>query len=267
MKQCISVDIEGKVAVVTGAGRGIGRAIVLALAEQGARVVLAARTAEQIKSVAEQIRAGGGQATAIRTDITDESSVRDLFEQVQHSGRLDIVINCAGIGRFGPLKDFASDDFEEVLAVNLRGTFLCCREAVRIMAEQKSGFIINVSSVVGFKGYPNQAAYTASKHGVVGLTKSLAVEVQADNIRVSLIHPGGVDTEMATQARTDLDRSILMQPEDIAQTVLFLLSLSDRAHIDQIYIRRRTSSPFQASCTMRRGSRTCQEVECVGMVT
>ena len=244
MKQCISADLRGKVAVVTGAGRGIGRAIVQALAGQEAQVVLAARTAEQIESVAEQIRADGGQATAIRTDITDESSVRDLFGQVQQSGRLDILINCAGIGRFGPLKDFSSDDFDQVLAVNLRGTFLCCREAVKIMAEQKSGFIINISSVVGFKGYPKQAAYTASKHGMVGLTKSLAVEVQEHNLRVSLVHPGGVDTEMATQARADLDRSILMQPEDIAQTVLFLLSLSDRAHIDEIYIRRRSSSPF-----------------------
>ena len=244
MKQCVSTDIEGKVAVVTGAGRGIGRAIVLALAGQGARVVLAARTVEQIESLAEQIRADGGQATAIRTDITDESSVQNLFGQVQRSGRLDILINCAGIGRFGPLKDFATDDFEQILAVNLRGTFLCCREAVKIMAGQKGGFIINISSVVGFKGYPNQAAYTASKHGVVGLTKSLAVEVQKDNVRVSLVHPGGVDTEMATQSRADLDRSVLMQPEDIAGTVLFLMSLSDRAHIDEIYIRRRTSRPF-----------------------
>ena len=112
------------------------------------------------------------------------------------------------------------------------------------MAAKNAGFIINVSSVVGIKGYPEQAAYTASKHGVVGLTKSLAVEAQPHNVRVSLILPGGVDTEMASQSRPDLDRSILMQPEDISQAVIYLLSLSDRAHIDQIYIRRRNSSPF-----------------------
>ena len=234
----------GKLAVVTGAGRGIGRAIAQALADCGAHVVLAARTLEEIKSAANKIASGGGKATAIRTDVADETSVEQLFAEVRKIGQLDVLINCAGIGRFGALKDFSSKDFDDVMAVNLRGTFLCCKEATRIMAEQKNGFIINISSVVGFKGYPNQAAYTASKHGVVGLTKSLAVEAQEYNVRVSVILPGGVDTELAGQARPDLDRSIMMQPGDIAQTVLFLLSLSDRAHVDEIYIRRRTSSPF-----------------------
>ena len=244
MKNCTTVDLTEKVALITGAGRGIGRAIALALAQQGAHVVLAARTAQQLESLAAQIKAGGKNATAICADVTDESSVSNLFAKVRQLGHLDIMINCAGIGRFGLLKDFSTDDFDEIIAVNLRGTFLCCKEATRIMAEQKDGFIINISSVVGFKGYPNQAAYAASKHGMVGLTKSLAVEAQDSNIRVSLILPGGVDTEMVAQSRPDLDRSILMQPEDIAQAVLFLLSLSDRAHVDEIYIRRRNSSPF-----------------------
>ena len=112
------------------------------------------------------------------------------------------------------------------------------------MIPKKSGTIINISSVVGFKGYPNQAAYTASKHALLGLTKSLAVEAQEHGIRVSAILPGGVDTEMVAKARPDLDPKILLEPEDIAHTVLFLLSLSDRAAIDQIYIRRRSSKPF-----------------------
>ena len=244
MKNCTTADLAGKVALITGAGRGIGRAIALALAQQGAHVVLAARTTQQLEALAEQIKARGENATAIRTDVTDESSVRSLFEKVRQLGRLDIMINCAGIGRFGPVKDFSTDDFDQIIAVNLRGTFLCCKQAMRIMAKQKNGFIINISSVVGFKGYPNQAAYSASKHGMGGLTKSLAVEAQEYNVRVSLVLPGGVDTELVSQARPDLDRSILMQPEDIAQTVLFLLSLSDRAHVDEIYIRRRTSRPF-----------------------
>jgi 3-oxoacyl-[acyl-carrier protein] reductase len=112
------------------------------------------------------------------------------------------------------------------------------------MVPQRSGYIINISSVVGFKGYENQSAYTATKHAVVGMTKTLTLEAQKYNIRASVIHPGGVDTDLAGEARPDLDRSILMQPEDIAQTVLFLLSLSDRAAVDEIYIRRRGSSPF-----------------------
>ena len=112
------------------------------------------------------------------------------------------------------------------------------------MRPRRCGFIINVSGVVGFKGYPHQAAYTAAKHGIMGLTKSLAVEAQEHGIRVSAVLPGGVDTELVAQARPDLDRAVLMQPDDIAHTIMYLLSLSDRAHVDQIYIRRRNSAPF-----------------------
>jgi len=115
---------------------------------------------------------------------------------------------------------------------------------MRLMIPRRSGYIINISSVVGFKGYPNQGAYTASKHGVMGLTRTLAVEAADHDIRVSAILPGGVDTDMVANARPDLDRSILIRPEDIATTVGYLLSLSDRAHVDEIYVRRRTAKPF-----------------------
>ncbi len=237
--------MKGQVGIVTGAGRGIGRAIALALAGRGAHVIPAARTVEQIDSLAEQITAEGGLATPVPTDITDEPSVLGLFEEVRRDlGKLDVLVNNAGLGIYGEVMDFDVEDFDRVMAVNLRGTFLCSREAMRMMTLRKSGYIINISSVVGLKGYPNQAAYTASKHGVVGLTKSLAVEAQEHGVRVSAILPGGVDTDLVGRARPDLDRSVLMQPEDIAQAVLFLLSLSDRCAIDQIYIRRRTSSPF-----------------------
>jgi 3-oxoacyl-[acyl-carrier protein] reductase len=112
------------------------------------------------------------------------------------------------------------------------------------MSPRRQGYIINISSVVGFKGYPNQAAYTATKHGVMGITKSLAVEAQPHGIRVSAVLPGGVDTALAAAGRPDLDRSVLLQPRDIAQAVLYLLSLSERAAVDEIYIRRRSSAPF-----------------------
>jgi len=241
----VQPDLTGQVAVVTGAGRGIGRAIGRALADAGARVVAAARTRGQIGALAREIAAEGGQADAVPTDLADEASIRSLFATVrERCGRLDILVNNAGIGRYGPVQDFATEDLDAVVGVNLRGTFLCCREAMRMMVPAGRGYIINISSVVGFKGYPNQAAYTATKHAVMGLTKSLAVEAQARGIRVSAVLPGGVDTDLVRQARPDLDPSILLQPEDIAQTVLFLLSLSDRAAIDQIYVRRRTSTPF-----------------------
>ena len=233
------------VILVTGGGRGIGRAICVAAGDAGATVIPAARTASQVEAAADEIRGRGGKAAAYTVDLEREESIVGLFERIRSEfGRLDVLVNNAGIGLFGQVAEFAAADFDRVMAVNLRGTFLCCREAMKLMTPRRAGYIINISSVVGIKGYANQAAYTASKHGVMGLTKSLAAEAQPHEIRVSAVLPGGVDTEMAQASRPDLDRSVLLQPEDIAQTVLFLLSLPDRAAIDEIYIRRRASRPF-----------------------
>jgi 3-oxoacyl-[acyl-carrier protein] reductase len=241
----LTVDLAGQTALVTGAGRGIGRAVAMALAASGARVFLAARTASELDAVATEIRGKGGLADPAPADLANEQDVRSLFELIKgETGQLDILINNAGVGIFGPLVDFASADFDTVMRVNTKAAFLCCQLALRLMMPRNSGTIINISSVVGFKGYPNQTAYTASKHALLGLTKSLAVEVQEHGIRVSAILPGGVDTRMIADARPDLDPKILLQPEDIAHTVLYLLSLSDRAAVDQIYIRRRGSKPF-----------------------
>jgi 3-oxoacyl-[acyl-carrier protein] reductase len=241
----MTLNLEGKVALVTGAGRGIGRAISLTLGWAGAHVVAVARTVEQIEAVAREIADAGGKAVGIRADIAEERDVRSLFDQVRERlGRLDVLVNNAGVGLFGPVAEFPAADFDQVVAVNLRGTFLCCQQAMQVMIPQGSGYIINISSVVGFRGYPNQSAYTAAKHGVMGLTKSLAVEAQEHGIRVSAVLPGGVATDLIRAARPDLDPSVLMQPEDIAQTVTYLLSLSDQAAVDQIYIRRRSSQPF-----------------------
>jgi 3-oxoacyl-[acyl-carrier protein] reductase len=238
-------DLNHQVALVTGAGRGIGRAISLALGAAGARVVAAARTLEEIEGVTEAITAAGGQATTQPVNLNSEDDIVSLFSYIRdHWGRLDILINNAGVGRFGSIVDFPIADFDRLVNINLRGTFLCCQQALQLMIPQHNGYIINISSVVGFKGYVNQAAYTATKHAVMGLTKTLAREAQEYGIRVSVISPGGVDTSLASAARPDLDRANLLQPDDIAQTVLFLLSLPERAAIDEIYIRRRTSQPF-----------------------
>jgi 3-oxoacyl-[acyl-carrier protein] reductase len=240
-----SGSLLGQVAVVTGAGRGIGRSVSLSLAAAGAHLVLAARTRNQIEAVAREIGERGGEALAVAADVSQEKEVLRLFETVKERfGRLEILVNNAGTGIFGPLEGFSAEDFDRVLSTNLRGTFLCAREALKLMKARRRGTIINIASVVGFKGYPRQAAYTASKHGVMGLTKSLAAEAHEAGIRVSAVLPGGVDTDLAGQARPDLDRSQLLQPEDIARTVMFLLTLPDRAAIDEIYIRRRSSQPF-----------------------
>jgi 3-oxoacyl-[acyl-carrier protein] reductase len=239
------MDLKSQVALVTGAGRGIGRAISLALSAAGAHVVAASRNHEHLKQLVHDIEAVGGSATAIPTNLAEEADILSLFRQVDKDfGRLDILINNAGIGRFGPVVDFATADFDQVMQVNLRGTFICSREALKLMIPRQAGYVINIASVVGFKGYPNQAAYTASKHGIMGLTKSLAAESQQHGIRVSAILPGGVDTEMVAEARPDLDRSVLIRPEDIASTVIYMLSLSEQAAVDQVYIRRRSSAPF-----------------------
>lgn len=241
----MNIDLNGQVAIVTGAGRGIGAAIAETLASAGAHVVLTARSQDQLDSVVNEITSAGGSAEAIICDLANESDILTLFNDVKEKqGRLDVLVNNAGVGIYNPVVNFSTEDLDTVINVNLRGTFLCCREAMKIMIPAQSGYIINISSVVGFKGYPNQAAYTASKHGMMGLTKSLANEAQENNIRVSAILPGGTDTDLVKEARPDLDRDILMQPEDIAQAVEYLLSLSDRAAVDEIYIRRKTSQPF-----------------------
>ena len=241
----MGAKLDGKVAVVTGAGRGIGRVIARTLADSGAHLVAAARTTEEIDSLADEIAGAGGKAIAVRTDVTDETSVKDLFCAIDDKyGRVDVLINNAGMGVFSHIVDCSSEDFDRVLAVNAGGTFLCSREALKRMIPQKSGYIINISSVLGVRAYVNQGAYTAAKHGVMGLTKTLALEGQPHGIRVSAILPGGVNTELIGKSRPDLDPSELLEPEDIADAVMYLLGLSDKAAIDQIYIRRRNSSPF-----------------------
>jgi len=238
-------DLQNQVALLTGAGRGIGRCISMRLAEAGASVVLIARTMEQLKDVEQEIISKGGKAISLRCDVSKEEDVISVFKAIKEKwGKLDILINNAAVGSFGKLWDFPVKEFDRIMSINLRGVFLCSQQAMRIMIPARKGYIINISSVVGIKGYPNQSAYTASKHGVMGLTKSLAVEAQEYNIRVSAILPGVVETEMAVAARPDLDPSVLLHPEDIAGAVMYLLSLSDRAAVDQINIRRKASSPF-----------------------
>ena len=239
------IDLKNRVALVTGASRGIGRGISLMLADSGVHVILTARSMDKLQKVKEEITSRGGNATVIPADIAKEQDIKTLFKIIKDKfGRLDIVINNAGIGIWGNLVDFSIEDFDKIMNINVRGTYLCCQQAMKMMIPQKNGYIINISSVVGFKGYPNQSAYTASKHAIMGLTKSLAVEAQEHNIRISAILPGGVETDLSVKARPDLDRSLLILPEDIAKTVLYLLSLSDRAMVDQIFVRRMSSSPF-----------------------
>jgi 3-oxoacyl-[acyl-carrier protein] reductase len=240
-----SRSLQEKVALVTGAGRGIGRSIALRLAANGANVSLAARTASQLRAVQEEIEAGGAEAVSFPTDVSSEPDViRLVRDTIDRFGRLDVLVNNAGIGVFRLLAETSTEEWDRVMAVNVRGPFLLCRQALPYLKQREQSFVINITSVVGLKGYAKQAAYSASKHAVMGMTKAFAREVQPDGVRVHAICPGGVDTELAGQARPDLDRSVLIQPDEIADIVLFLVTREGNAVVDQIDVRRAVSTPW-----------------------
>lgn len=235
--------LQDKTAIVTGASRGIGRAVALALSAAGAQLLLAARASQELGAVCAACQALGARALTAPTDVSDENAVQALAAQARTQwGSVDLLVNCAGIGVFRPLLETSSADWDRVMAVNARGSFLMCREVAPLMPA--GGCIVNVASVVGIKGYVNQGAYTASKHALMGLTKVLAQELQPRGIRVHVVCPGGVATDLATQARPDLDSSDLMTAEEVAEVILFLARQCGRGIVDQINLRRASSAPW-----------------------
>ncbi len=241
-----NAPLTGLGAIVTGAGRGIGRSIALALAQGGAYVALASRTVEELEQVRDEIAALAGRAVCIPADVGDEAQVKQLVSRaVEQLGRLDIVVNNAGVGAFGPLELASTEQWDHVMAVNARGTFLMCREAIPHLRQHHPSYIVNISSVVGVKGYANQTLYSASKHAMMGMSKALARELQPDGIRVHAICPGAVDTGLGGDARPDLERAGMISPQDVADAVLFLVTRRGNAVIDQIDIRRASSTPWQ----------------------
>ena len=231
---------------MTGAGRGIGRCIALTLARNGVRMSLAARTEAQLQALQAEIEALGGEAASFPTDVSRETDVIALVRNtVARYDRLDILINNAGIGIFKPFAETTTEEWDRAMAVNARGPFLLCREALPYLKQSDWATIINVMSVSSRKGYVTQGAYGASKHALMGMTKVLAKEVQEDGIRVHALCPGAVDTEMLAAARPDLmGGSSLIQPQELADIVLFLVTHRGNAMIDQINIRRAVSTPW-----------------------
>jgi NAD(P)-dependent dehydrogenase (short-subunit alcohol dehydrogenase family) len=224
------MSIQNKVTLITGAGRGIGRATALRFAREGARLALFSRTPETLEETAAQIRAAGGEALAIRGDVAREEDVQALFKRVHETyGRVDILISCAGVVAVKPFAEMDVETWDRVLSVNLRGTFLCCQLAFRQMQQQGGGVILNISSLSGVKGvekFPGLSAYNVSKAGVASLTEILAVEGKPHNIRVAAVSPGAVDTEMLRQAAPHLRAG--MTSEEMAEILLFMADDSGR---------------------------------------
>lgn len=228
--------LNGKIAVITGAGRGIGRAIALQLVENGAKVVVNYRNSiTQVEELIQSIKDAGGDAIAVQADISKEDEAKRLIEAaVNHFGRIDILVNNAGITKDNLIMRMSEADFSSVIDINLKGTFFCTKYTASIMLKQRSGKIINISSVVGLTGNIGQANYAASKAGVIGLTKATARELASRGITVNAVAPGFIKTDMTDQLPDKVkEASIANIPlkrfgtaKEVAATVCFLASES-----------------------------------------
>ncbi len=231
-------DLKGKVAIITGARRGMGKADALAFAKNGAKVVVADISREECELVVDEIKKNGGEGLAVKCDVTDKKEIEEMVKKtVDKFGKVDILVNNAGICQFKPFLELTEEEWDRTLDINLKGYFLCAQTVAKEMVKQKSGTIVNIASVVMGQigmGMAGLAHYSASKGGIAALTKTLALEFAPYNIRVNAIAPGAIDTPMAASTKADpkvLEATLAMIPlhrmgkaEEIANTVLFLTS-------------------------------------------
>ena len=231
-------DLKGKVAIITGARRGMGKADALAFAKNGAKVVVSDISQEECELVVDEIKKNGGEGLAVKCDVTNEKETEEMVKKtVDKFGKVDILVNNAGICEFKPFLELTEEEWDKTLDINLKGYFLCAQAVAKEMVKQKSGVIINIASVVMGQmgiGMAGLAHYSASKGGIAALTKTLALEFAPYNIRVNAIAPGAIDTPMATSTKADpkvLEATLAMiplhrmgKPEEIANTALFLSS-------------------------------------------
>jgi 3-oxoacyl-[acyl-carrier protein] reductase len=229
--------LSGQTALVTGAGRGIGAAIARKLASLGAAVVLCGRTMNSIQATASSISNAGDCAESMECDVTRLESVQNLASRVEQSyGTLDILVNNAGVGAFsGPLHEMTPEAWDKVLNTNLRGVFYCIRSFAPMMIRSGKGHIVNISSIAGKNALPNGAAYAASKWGLNGLSYSVAEELRGYGVRVAVVCPGSVDTELSPH--TGKDSKKMLKPEDVAHVIEMLVTQSPQSFASEVVLR------------------------------
>ena len=229
--------LEGRVAIVTGAGRGIGRAVAVALGGEGAAVVLAARSRADLAAVAAEIKDAGGRALALPTDITQDAAVEALAEQTTAElGRIDLLVTSAGTAAFGQFADSKPGDWEQMLTLNLRAVMMSCRVVLPTMLRQRAGLIINVASIAAKRALPGSAVYTATKAGVVGFSRVLAEELRPHGVRVGVVVPGAVDTPIWESLGASPPRERMLRPEDVARAVVLMASLPPNASLEELVL-------------------------------
>lgn len=237
---------DKKIAIVTGASRGIGRAIALKFAQEGMRVVIIGRDEKELKQTATLIKNHNDCVMIILSDLTANDAAEKIKIQIAEKfGRLDYLVNNAGCAISKPFEKHTQEDWDTLISVNAKAPFFLTQALLPLLRKSSNPAIINISSAVGRVGYPEQSAYSASKHALMGWSKALAKEVQKDGIRVHVIAPGGVATDLITRMRPDIKKEELLQTEDIAQVAFSLVSLTGNAMIDEINIRRYSSQPWQ----------------------
>jgi len=235
------ISLKNKVVIVTGASRGIGRAIALLFAQEGAQVVLAARRKQDLSRVEKEIKRQGGTSWVVPCDVSKEKSVKNLIKKtVQEFRRIDILINNAGIGIHKPIIQFTAQDWDTTLDTNLKGPFFCTKEVLPIMIKQKSGQIINIGSLAGKNPIANLAAYCASKFGLIGFSGSVGLEVRNYGIKLNLLLPGTVDTSFGKRkprAKPGQHPQNALTAEEVAEACLFLAQQESLAWTSQMNIR------------------------------
>jgi 3-oxoacyl-[acyl-carrier protein] reductase len=228
--------LEGQVALVTGAGRGIGFAIALRLGRMGARISICGRDQSKLDQSASSLRGEGIETLAVQADVMHGEQISSLVQRTQKElGPIDILVNNVGIGLFGPFHEFDESDWNRVIDTNLKSVFLACRAVAPEMIRRQTGHIINISSLAGKNTFANGAIYCASKWGLMGLTGSMAEDLRGHGVRVSAICPGSVATEFAGQGNKDPSKAL--QPDNIAHAVAALVTQAEGSFISEVHIR------------------------------